>query len=194
MFINIEGVNGVGKSTVISIIDSELSKFYETEVIHFPRYDSLLGDTIKNILNNNLPHLKQYLQILCSIDRINFTNEYKNTNKCIIADRYLPSGIVYTSLQDPNYLQLLQIIERDILVPDYTFILIADDDVISERILKRNRQKTMFENINELRKQQFLFLDIPYFIPEFNITYINANDTPQSIADEILSKIRSSLK
>ncbi len=104
MFIVIEGLDGAGKSTQVSMIREELKKRgIESEYLHFPRFDApIFGDMISRFLRGEFggaSDVNPYLVgLLYAGDRANASTMIEgwlSDGKSVIVDRYLYSNIAY---------------------------------------------------------------------------------------------------
>ena len=103
-FIVLEGLDGAGKSTQLSLIKELLNKRgEECEYLHFPRIDSpVYGDLIAKFLRGDLGSLEQVNPYLVALlfagDRANAAKqlrEWLDSGKSILLDRYVYSNIGY---------------------------------------------------------------------------------------------------
>jgi len=104
MLIVLEGLDGAGKSTQVSMLMSYLSSICpQMEYIHFPRYDSpVYGDLISRFLRgdfgaNDKVH-PQLVALLFAEDRHTaqgFIRQCLEEGKIVLLDRYVYSNIAY---------------------------------------------------------------------------------------------------
>ncbi len=104
MLIVLEGLDGAGKSTQVSMLKSYLSSICpQMEYIHFPRYDSpVYGDLISRFLRgdfgaNDKVH-PQLVALLFAEDRHTsqgFIRQCLEEGKIVLLDRYVYSNIAY---------------------------------------------------------------------------------------------------
>lgn len=103
-FIVLEGLDGAGKSTQVSLIKDYLEqKNIETKFIHFPRVETpYFGEMIARFLRGEfgaLDNVNPYIvALLYAGDRKDAAETINNwlNNKCVvIADRYVYSNIAY---------------------------------------------------------------------------------------------------
>lgn len=104
MFIVIEGLDGAGKSTQVSLIKEEFKKQgVECEYLHFPRFSSpIYGELIAKFLRGDLGGIDDVNPYLVALiyagDRKDATTQIKewlSGGKCVIVDRYVYSNIAY---------------------------------------------------------------------------------------------------
>ena len=103
-FIVLEGLDGAGKSTQVSLIKEYLEqKNIQTKFLHFPRTDSpFFGDLVARFLRGefgNLDNVNPYIvALLYAGDRKDASETICNwlsENYVVIADRYVYSNIAY---------------------------------------------------------------------------------------------------
>lgn len=137
MFIVIEGLDGAGKSTQVSLIREELKKRgLESEYLHFPRFDSpVYGDLIARFLRGELGDLSSVdpyiVALLYAGDRKNASQKIKewlDSGKYVIVDRYVYSNIAYqcAKIEDQSQSEILR---RWILELEYDHNKIVKPDV-----------------------------------------------------------------
>lgn len=160
-FINIDGPNGVGKSTFIEALVKELNSSTPLKIYvqHFHRRETLVGQTIQKVLNGEYKINSLALQNLYSTDRLDFTKvKYKQLEEdgydLLITDRYHTSGLAYGLSQgiDKN---ILIDFDKHCIKPDLNIILIATVDVLVERlktqILNEGETGDIFEKASKLK-------------------------------------------
>jgi dTMP kinase len=103
-FIVLEGLDGAGKSTQVSLIKNYLEqKNIQTKFLHFPRTDSpYYGDMIARFLRGefgNLDNVNPYIvALMYAGDRKDASEticKWLSENNVVIADRYVYSNIAY---------------------------------------------------------------------------------------------------
>lgn len=140
--INIDGPNGIGKSSVVDKLVTILSeKGYSTKYIHFHRRDTLLGKTIQKVLDGDEKLSPYALQMIYSADRTEFSNvDYKTLYESgvdiLIVDRYTTSGLVYGMLGGVSPEDILAL-EQRIVYPDVNIILRASSKTLQNRLESR---------------------------------------------------------
>ncbi|MFI3263130.1 MAG: dTMP kinase [Rikenellaceae bacterium] len=104
MFIVIEGLDGAGKSTQVSLITEELKKQgLECEYLHFPRFSApIYGELISKFLRGDLGAIDEVDPYLVALiyagDRKDASAQIEKwlaEGKCVIVDRYVYSNIAY---------------------------------------------------------------------------------------------------
>lgn len=104
MFIVLEGLDGAGKSTQISMLrDMLLQRGVASEYVHFPRFDApVYGELIARFLRGELGGVDQVdpyiVALLYAGDRADMApqiREWEKQGKVVIVDRYVYSNIGY---------------------------------------------------------------------------------------------------
>ena len=136
-FIVLEGLDGAGKSTQLSLIKELLNKRgEECEYLHFPRFNSpVYGDLIAKFLRGDLGGLDQVNPYLVALlfagDRADASKqlqEWLYSGKSILLDRYVYSNIGYQCAKLETIEQQDEL--RDwILDAEYTKFTVPQPDV-----------------------------------------------------------------
>lgn len=146
LFANIDGPNGVGKTTAIEYINTKLTeKGLKVKVVHFHRRDTLIGRTIQKVLNGEEELDMESLQMLYAADMLDFTNkEFKELRESdydvLLTDRYNTSSLAIGTSIGIGLQKLFDFHKYD-AVTDINYILYAEPREILTRV------KTQ-ENVN----------------------------------------------
>ncbi|KAM3174105.1 hypothetical protein ACTXT7_011206 [Hymenolepis weldensis] len=102
MFIVLEGTDRVGKSTQAKLLADALSAIYgnETYLIRFPDRTTTIGESLSNYLSGKVeinPHAVHLLFTANRWERAADIEQALAAGRCVVADRYSYSGIVYTA-------------------------------------------------------------------------------------------------
>lgn len=169
----IEGTIGVGKSTVLQALRERGYAVRQEAVDHW----TLLPAFYKDPQTYSFPF---QLQVLAS---------YADCTTGIV-ERSAESAfhIFSTLLYSKHFLceesfTILHTIQRTLPVPDHIFYLHAPAHICHDRVVQRNRQgeTVSVEYIQELQDQYELYLS-----SVSNVTYIDATQSPEVIADKII--------
>jgi len=194
IFANIDGPNGVGKTSVINAVTDLLREKsnISTYAIHFHRRNTSIGTLIQQILNGDIKMSSETLQMLYSADRLDFTkNEYKRLKendqlKILISDRYITSGIVY-GMSDGLSFDTLRKYDEHCSKPDINIILTAPVDVLIERLknqkLNTNETGDIFETYESLTKVLNGYETIQQYVS--NVVYVDANRPLDEVVAEV---------
>ncbi|VDN11690.1 unnamed protein product [Dibothriocephalus latus] len=107
IFIVLEGTDRIGKSTQAKLLEDKLTRLYGTETlsVRFPDRSTPLGQSLNTYLNGKLelnPHAVHLLFTANRWERAAEINQALESGRCVVADRYSYSGIVYTAAKEPN--------------------------------------------------------------------------------------------
>ncbi len=136
MFIVVEGLDGAGKSTQVSVLTSWLqSQGMDVEYLHFPRFSApLYGELIAKFLRGELGDINsvspELIALIYAGDRADASaliKGWQRDSKVVLVDRYVLSNIAYqcAKVRDANYSEL----KSWILSMEYEHFKIARPDV-----------------------------------------------------------------
>ncbi len=135
MHLAIEGVDGVGKTTVCKILAEKLSFKFIEKPLHY-LFDS--ENEFKNYIRIrdyvNLQDDKIFTSWFYGLGNIYLYHKFGTKN--IITDRHLVSNYYWSG--DENSQAVFDCLIDLIGKPDYTFLLYAKEDVIRKRIINRD--------------------------------------------------------
>lgn len=161
LFANIDGPNGVGKTTAIEYINTKLTdNGLNVKVVHFHRRDTLIGRTIQKVLNEEEELDMESLQMLYAADMLDFTNkEFKDLRESdydvLLTDRYNTSSLAIGTSIGIELQKLLDFHKYD-AVPDINYILYAEPREILARVKTQEnvdgQSGDIFEEENKLIK------------------------------------------
>ncbi|HAV92798.1 TPA: deoxynucleoside kinase [candidate division WOR-3 bacterium] len=188
-FIAVEGVIGVGKTTLAT----KLAKYYKGEVILEPVEENPFLDKFYK----NVEGFAFQTQIFFLFARYNQMKSLKQTKiffDMLVSDYMFDKDRIFANLNlDENEFQLyehiLKFIEKDITSPDLVIYLQASPEVIMERIKKRSRsfeQDISIEYINELSRNYSNFFTYYKSCP---VLIVNVDEVDLSKEQGPLSQI-----
>lgn len=192
LLINVDGSDGVGKSTLIeNLVKHYTNQNKKITYLHFPRYETEIGQIIQKVLQkkNDKMHPAAF-QMLCSADRVNWSvYEYpklKEEYDIILVDRHSSSGMVYGQIDGLDIEEIL-CNDKYIIQPDIHIILIADVNTSLKRMAIRNEESTKYENIDGIRNATKKYLELKNVLP--NVYYIDANGSVEEVFEESINII-----
>lgn len=134
ILIAIEGINGCGKSTIITQLQKRLTKLGKIVCVYkFPDRQGYYGTQIdKYLRKENVFQYKYDMFNAFAANRLAVRNNIINDIKkgaIVICDRYVASGIAYHIPFDANdhiidaYQDVIQYFDKDLLVPTKTYLI-----------------------------------------------------------------------
>lgn len=192
IFTVIEGIDGSGKSTQVSLLERYLVTTGKSSLVrHYPQYSSPLGQIILEMLKGDSVVLKHpnnamVLQALFAVDRYEIDQENRNLLKLgcnLIFDRYYQSSLVYgqaTGL-DGTWLRA---INSSVLSPDLAILLDLNSTISYSR---RPERRDDFEKNEELLENvSFLYRKTWDVYARQNYHIISANQSQEAIHKQIV--------
>ena len=181
MFIAIEGVDGVGKTTVARLLAGQLQCEFVEKPFHL-LLDTPVEDAygvITRQVNSCPVHVRAWFYgtgLMC------LSEQYAGQN--LITDRYLLSNYAWNSAEENNV--LFDVLVNQVRIPNMTVLLTAPPGIITQRIRGRNATDPdltkVLDNQERLRKMRY-FLQ-RYRIPSMEID--TSNCTPEQICRQIV--------
>ncbi len=194
LFITLEGVDGVGKTTQALI----LKEYFEQlgyEVLHtFEPGGTKLGNSIRQILlNPQYEELHSMTEILLyASDRAQHVYEVilpaLNAKKIVICDRYVDSSIAYQGYGLGLEIRAIEAVNQWAtggLIPDRTIYLDADPALSLQKTEGDRIEQRTLEYYARVRKG---FLTIAQREPE-RFKVISADGTREAVADRIIKAL-----
>lgn len=174
----IEGAcDGIGKTTQYNLLKERLIKDgYEVYSHHFPTYNEVQGQLVKEYLSGNLGSINKddayFIASLYAVDRaVTYNTSLKkqfNDNKIVLLDRYTTSTLIYQSanIEDKdkkiefiNYIMDLEYKKIGIKKPDQVIFLTAPFDLVT----KLRKDRTHNEGIkNDIHESNIKFMKKVY--------------------------------
>lgn len=198
MLIDIEGLDGSGKTTQVEFLRARFLKtFRQVEVLKFPVYDSPTGEVISSLLRNTSRMfvsekvdalVLQALMVTNRLEQAAKLEEFEVTgyrNGLLILDRYNLSAMAY-GMADGLDLSWLRAIHRTLPAPAHAFLL---DIPVEESFRRRPKRADAYEaSIERLRKVRQNYLDL-FAAGGKTHHVLDGCATPEKITDEIVKII-----
>jgi dTMP kinase len=186
-FIVLEGLDGSGQSTQVSLLgDFFIKKDKEVVLTKEPTRDSEAGKNIKKILEEKIETDPIELQKLYVQDRKEHLEKVVipalRQGKIVISDRYFFSTFAFGSAHGADLEELIKM-NNNFLYPDLVFFLKVDAKTCIERIEKRADPKTLFEKEERLVKVAKAYENIALRFE--NIKIIDAKQPIEKVFEQI---------
>ena len=182
--IAVEGMDGVGKTTVCKLLSKKLGYEFVTKPIHF----------LTDADDNNWPNYIRARDIANNSDNHDFSawfyglgNIYTYElfkNKNIITDRHIVSNYCWSGSQ--SNMDIYDLVLKKIGKPTLTIILYASEETIRNRLLSRDTKDNDFKKVSKTEtvyEKMISFCELKHF----NYVVIDTNKlSPEEIVDRIL--------
>jgi dTMP kinase len=143
----VEGLDGAGKATQVSLLAQALST---VDVVSFPRYDTFFGRHIRSLLDSGeaMTVDPRSMALWYALDRAQWAQDRKPGP--VLLNRYTLSNAVYQSARsgDPtlfDWVLRLEFEELRIPRPDVTVVLDIPPEVSRDRVVSRDGDGDVYE-------------------------------------------------
>ena len=185
--ISIEGMDGVGKTTICKLLSEKLNYKFVGKPLHLLFDDDLDSFDnyirIRNKVNKN--DNRVFTSWFYGLGSIYMYECFKNEN--IITDRHFASNYAWSGTDENN--DVYELLLKKIGAPKLTVILYATPEVIISRLKSRNIND---KDIHRVDKSEMVYSKMINFCNKFKLPYIlidTSNLTPKDIVDKILMEI-----
>ena len=165
VLVQIEGTDGVGKTTVVNFLRKELDKEnVKVRVLVFPSRETRIGSIIDEMLKKRKFEWNEAVifQLLQTANRLEFYKEIERwrekKDSVLILDRYVLSGLVYGKLDGVPYNSLMTL--QLLLPPPQLNIVLTANRESLERRLKEKTQLEIYERIEKILKIQKEYMEV----------------------------------
>lgn len=191
--INIDGPDGVGKTTLVeNLIEYYSINGKSVEFIHFPRYNTPIGSIIREALFNRTPMDPRSFQMLYSADRQIFTRfdllDIAEQRDILFVDRYLTSGIVYGQIDGLSPAEVL-VFDKLSQKPDMNLILLADPVKLIERLKSTGKTLDRYENLQSQSLAYNYYKDLPLHVSP--VEFVDAGYSQLQVLRQAIEIIES---
>ncbi len=191
--IAVEGLDGAGKTTQVSLLGAALST---VDIVSFPRYDTFFGRHIRTLLDGAGPVTAdsvdpRSMALWYALDRVQWARDRKPGS--YILNRYTLSNAVYQSARarDPelfDWVLRLEFEELELPQPDVTVVLDVPPDVSRDRVVGRDGDGDVYERSHGLlARVREGYLSAATRLP--NVVVVPAVGTPEEVHAAVLSAL-----
>lgn len=199
-FIVIEGIDGSGKSTQISLLAKRLTEQGRKVYTTAEPTVSLTGGMLRDALRGVTQHTTCEIAAMFLLDRIshnvnpvNGIEKFLSMGVDVICDRYYYSSLAYQGSEtDFDWVLDMNINCPEIRKPDICIFLDLEPDKSIERISKNRLVKEIYEEKDRLeryRKRYFEIFEMLKFTD--NIAIIDTNKDISVVADEVFAAVNA---
>ncbi len=208
LFISIEGGDGVGKSTIISILKQHMEKKHSGKYI-FTREPGANGSELceqirEIILQNRNENFSPYSEALLyaasrSQHCLNVIKPNLTEGKIVISDRFIDSSLVYQGVGrgiGMREVYKMNKFNKDLIMPEKTILLMLEPEIAIER-MKKNSDRVLDRLDNEtIEFHHKVYNAYKYLSKKFKkrITIIDASDTIDVVSRKVISAIEKVLE
>ncbi len=196
-FIVFEGLDGSGQTTQARLLGQYfISQGREVLLTKEPtqlegQFHSSVAQTLRDVLDKKVKMEAKPLQELFAQDRKEHLEQEiipaLKEGKLVICDRYCFSSFAFGAAHG-NDLDYLISLNKDFLMPDFTFLLKVSPKICMQRVTKRNEGMKFFEVEEKLANTWKQYEKVVVRFPELKVI-----DGERSI-DEIHQEIKTWLK
>lgn len=182
----LEGIDKAGKDTQSKLLEGRLAgRGLRVKCISFPDYGTPIGKEIKKFLQGKLdlrPEVRQLLYVANRWERQRDLEEWLEKGMYVIADRYIPSGLVYGLANGLNLNWMLKLEEG---LPAADIIIVID--ISAEASYHREKKKDIYEkDMIFLGKVRSSYLELAR---KFNWLIINGEMSVDEVSQRIWENI-----
>jgi len=185
MLIAIEGIDGIGKTTVARFLRDELERIgYSTVLLKEPT-NSKWGRKIRTCMSNRLS-AEEELKLFILDRRYDVEKNIVpalRSGKIVIMDRYYYSNIAYQAARGIDVEEIRKMNEEIAPKPDLVILLDAPPELCVERIRRRGKPNS-FEKLSYLKKVREIFRGL-----DDKLVIVDASKSLDEVKKEVLSVV-----
>jgi len=188
MHISIEGMDGVGKTTICQLLSERTGFEFIDKPLRFlfdpdGSYDEYIR--IRDYVNSRED--RKFTSWFYGLGSLYMYDAFRGKN--VITDRHILSNYLWSGTEEsgPVFDTLLGLIG----FPDYTFIIYADEETVTERLKSRDKNDS---DLIKARKTESAYNKMESFAKEKGMPYqrIDTSDmAPDAVCDMIINKLIS---
>lgn len=173
----IEGISGVGKTSIAKALSKEISAIYIKTPI-----EPL--DTIRSEVDSVFSNESKALYYLSSIVELSSRIDEMLKHSSVVIDKYIYSSMVYPKINGidfeiPSWLNIRK--------PDFAFLITLNENIRIERLIQRGSDLNINKHIDKEKVQKIM--DI---YSNLGLIEISNNENIEDTISNILEKIKQS--
>ena len=197
-FIVIEGIDGSGKTTQISLLKNHIEEHQIRCLTTKEPTDGPVGSVIRQALSGRTKIDEYTMAALFAADRLDHLNNTTDgicrklqDGIAVLSDRYILSGYAYQSVSVPlDWVMKLNAEALRIQSPDCHLFIDVEPETALERISKGRFHTDLYETKTYLSNVRRCYFELMKQLePHQNFIIIDGNQPVSEIADEIWSKV-----
>lgn len=189
--ISIEGMDGVGKTTVCRLLAENLGFEFVEKPFHFLLDEAGISETDKRPFEtyralartvNKNPN-RDFTSLFYGLGSVYMYERFKDKN--IVTDRHLASNYAWSGTEENR--DVYDLLVKKLGAPDLTVILYAHPEVIHERLKSRNHCDP---NLSKIPESERIYERMIQFCTEKKFNHIvldSSEKSPEEIADIIIT-------
>jgi len=189
LFVNFEGIDNAGKSTLISDIEREFRKHIPVHVTNELTTD--VGAMILQKLKDSSLDIFEKVLLFAADRQQRYLRDMKrklNTRCLFLSDRWFYSAIAYRCAEDPSIKSYVEEVNRIFIIPDVTFYI----DITAAESVKRGQiaDKTHYTQsfLNKVRRE---YLNLT---SRYNFIVIDGQRRYELVKNDVFMEIEDLLK
>lgn len=178
----LEGIDGAGKSTIFKYLQKD--KDFQFFVFSFEPTQSTYGKKVRELLTKKESSSSVLLELFLEdrkehVEKLILPSLQKGKN--LLLDRYYLSTLAYQGEED-TLLELLKMNETFAPLPDLIIYFEISPELAYKRIMEREKDKTLFEKEEYLRK---ISKNYNLILPLFNYVALPAFRSEDDLLEEV---------
>jgi thymidylate kinase len=171
----LEGVDGVGKTEVSQKLAERLGyQYYKSPGAQFA--------SVRDLVDQDVDPLTRYFFYRAATQHDSRQIRSLLQKSGVVCDRYIYSTFAFHGAMDSQIQQLFELTQ--VVMPDYTFVLTAREEVRISRLGKRREVKELEQNLPLQRQADRIF-------KTFDLPVVDTSDTTvEEVTEIVLSQLR----
>ena len=179
MHLAIEGIDGVGKSTICKLVAEKLDFLFVDKPLHHlfdddGGYQNYIR--IRDVVNAQSDRV--FTSWFYGLGNIYLYTKFKGKN--IVTDRHLLSNYCWSGTAESK--AVFDLLVDKIGCPDFTFIIYASSDVVKKRIVERDKNDTDVDKIPLISE---IYRIMEAFCVKYKMPYLIINSDNLTIEQEV---------